>query len=234
MNLKTLKPAVRKAIAPTIVVTVIFFLTYFVFGAENSMIGPFATLSFLRFRTMHNHYECMIKNYAVFMAMVLLAFLAAINLPLFIVINILALFWIAYLLIDEYDPSNYFPMGMALIFFQIAPVTTPAGLSRRILALAATFVIVFLFVFILSGINRKTDPVPDLIRHGFSNCQKQLELCRSLPEDSPEKEEKSEELHRSLRAISLECSGEIYSYNRASLFPRGKPTGTAILFWFFR
>ena len=222
MNLKTLKPAVRKAIAPTIVVTVIFFLTYFVFGAENSMIGPFATLSFLRFRTMHNHYECMIKNYAVFMAMALLAFLAAINLPLFIVINILALFWIAYLLIDEYDPSNYFPMGMALIFFQIAPVTTPAGLSRRILALAATFVIVFLFVFILSGINKKTDPVPDLIRHGFSNCQKQLELCRSLPDDSPEKEEKSEELHRSLRAISLECSGEIYSYNRASLFPRGK------------
>ena len=222
MNVRTLKPAVKKAVAPTIVVTAIFFLTYFVFGAENSMIGPFATLSFLRFRRMHNHYECMIKNYAVFMAMALLAFVAFINLPLFIIVNVLALFWIAYLLIDEYDPSSYFPMGMALIFFQIAPVTTPAGLCNRLLALAAAFIIVFLFVFILSKINRRTDPVPDLIRQGFSNCRKQLELCRDLPEGDPGKENQLEELRLSLRDVSLECSREIYSYNRASLFPRGK------------
>lgn len=42
----------RSAIAPTIVATIIFFITYFFFGMENTMIGPFATLSFLRYRNM--------------------------------------------------------------------------------------------------------------------------------------------------------------------------------------
>ena len=221
MNLKTLKPAVRKAVAPTIVVTLIFFLTYFVFGAENSMIGPFATLSFLRFRNMHGHYGCIIKNYAVFAVMAVLAFFAVMNLPLCIIINGLALFWIADMLIDEYDPTNYFPMGMALIFFQIAPVDTLSGLLNRIAALAATFVIVFLFVLILVKMDKKKHPLQDLIRDGFSNCRKQIELCREAA-DGADNKAGLEELHRALRSVSLECSGEIYSYNRASLFPRGK------------
>lgn len=75
MNLKSLKPAVKKAVMPTIVSTLIFFLTYFVFGAENSMIAPFATLIFLRFRSMHRNYGCIIKNYVVFTAIAVLTFL---------------------------------------------------------------------------------------------------------------------------------------------------------------
>ena len=221
MNLKTLKPTVRKAIAPTIVATVIFFLTYFVFGSENSMIGPFATLSFLRFRSMHKNYGCIVKNYIIFALLAVLAFFATMNLPLCILINALALFWIAYILIDEYDPTNYFPIGMALVFFQIAPVNTAEALLNRILALAATFVIIFLFVVILAQMNRKKNPLEDLIRQGFDNCRRQLILCRETP-DSSEKETELDELHRSLRSISLECSMEIYSHNRASFFPRGK------------
>jgi hypothetical protein len=46
-NLKTKAPS---AIAPTIVAALIFLITYFCFGAGNSMIGPFATLSYLAFR----------------------------------------------------------------------------------------------------------------------------------------------------------------------------------------
>lgn len=46
------KNLMRSAIAPTIVATIIFFITYFFFGMENTMIGPFATLSFLRYRNM--------------------------------------------------------------------------------------------------------------------------------------------------------------------------------------
>lgn len=221
MNIKTLKPAVRKAVAPTIIATLIFFLTYFVFGAENSMIAPFATLSFLRFRTMHRHYECIIKNYAVFMVLAVLSFFAVINLPLCIIINGLALFWIADMLIDEYDPTNYFPMGMALIFFQIAPTDTVSGLLNRITALAATFVIVFLFVFILSKMNRKKHPLQDLIQEGFSICQKQIRLCREQKNGADNTAELNR-LHGDLRSVSLRCCGEIYSYNRASLFPRGK------------
>ena len=111
------KNLMHSAIAPTIVATIIFFITYFFFGMENTMIGPFATLSFLRYRNMCNHYECLIRNFGVYMIMAFFSFLAVINLPLCILINAAALFWLAYLLIDEYNPNNYFPAGMALIFF---------------------------------------------------------------------------------------------------------------------
>ena len=91
----------RSAIAPTIVATIIFFITYFFFGMENTMIGPFATLSFLRYRNMCNHYECLIRNFIVYMIMAVFSFLAVINLPLCILINAAALFWLAYLLITN-------------------------------------------------------------------------------------------------------------------------------------
>lgn len=109
------KKMLQGAVAPTIVATLIFLITYFFFGMENTMIGPFATLSFLRCRNMCNHYECLIRNFSVYMIMAVLSFLAVLNLPLCIIVNAIALFWIACLLIDEYNPNNYFPAGMALI-----------------------------------------------------------------------------------------------------------------------
>ena len=110
------KKMLQGAVAPTIVATLIFLITYFFFGMENTMIGPFATLSFLRCRNMCSHYECLIRNFSVYMIMAVLSFLAVLNLPLCIIVNAIALFWIACLLIDEYNPNNYFPAGMALIF----------------------------------------------------------------------------------------------------------------------
>ncbi len=243
MKIKELKPAVKKAIAPTIIATLIFFMTYYFFGTENTMIGPFATLSFLRFRTMHNHYECMIKNFGIYFAMAFLAYFAVMNLPLCIIINALALFWIADILIDEYNPMNYFPAGMALIFFQIAPVSAPAALLNRLEALLATFVLVFLFVFILSKFEEKEHSLPDFIREGFENSRQQLELCRFFTEhptqapagttadvtgtadrnaDTAHSFCDLERLHRGLADINKKISGEIYARNRASLFPRGK------------
>ncbi len=246
MNLRSLKPAVKKAIAPTIMATLIFFITYYFFGTENTMIGPFATLSFMRFRTMHNHYECMIKNFGIYFAMAFLAFFAVMNLPLCIIINALALFWIADILIDEYNPTNYFPAGMALIFFQIAPVSTPAGLLNRLEALLATAVLVFLFVFVLSKIKKPQKLLPDHIQEGFENCHRQLDLCHLLKNnmtptrdtaaydrDTSRKSEDTfktvvpsfadlERLHRELADINKKISNEIYAWNRASLFPKGK------------
>ncbi len=43
-RLRQLKPSVKQAIAPTILATLIFFLMYFFFGSENTMIGPIVTL----------------------------------------------------------------------------------------------------------------------------------------------------------------------------------------------
>lgn len=249
MKFRNIKPAIKKAIAPTIMATLIFFMTYYFFGTENTMIGPFATLSFLRFRTMRNHYECMIKNFGIYFAMAFLAFFAVMNLPQCIMINALALFWIADILIDEYNPTNYFPAGMALIFFQIAPVSTPAALLNRLEALLATFVLVLLFVFILSKIEGKKNMLPDYIREGFENSRQQLELCRfftnhssqaqngknasvpdtaarhantaSDPDIAPSLDD-LERLHRELADINKKISSEIYARNRASLFPKGK------------
>lgn len=211
-----IKTTFQKALAPTLVVTLIFFVTYFFFGMENTMIGPFATLSFLRYRSMCNHYECMIKNFAIYIIMAVLAFFAVMNLPLCILINVLALFWIAYILIDEYNPTNYFPAGMALIFFQIAPVNTLSALGTRIAALLATFVIVFLFVFILSKTNKNPNPLRGLLEKGFENCEHQIALCENGSDEEIDK------LHHELCDINKRCSEEIYSYNRASIFMKGK------------
>ncbi len=211
-----IKATFQKALAPTIVATLIFFVTYLFFGMENTMIGPFATLSFLRYQSMCNHYECMIKNFAIYIVMAVLAFFAVMNLPLCILINALALFWIAYILIDEYNPTNYFPAGMALIFFQIAPAHTLPALGVRIAALLATFAVVFLFVFILSIWKRSKNPLHELIKGGFENCQKQLALCENGGEED------LEYLHHELCDINRRCSEEIYSYNRASIRIMGK------------
>ena len=212
------------AIAPTIVATLIFFVTYFFFGMENTMIGPFATLSFLRYRNMCNHYECLIRNFAVYMIMAVLSFLAVINLPLCILINALALFWIADLLIDEYNPNNYFPAGMALIFFQIAPVHTVAALGNRLLALLASFGIVFLFAWILSRKTAGQNRLKALIADGFEICENLLietGCIENTPNTSCSKEHISD-LHRQLCEINQKCSKEIYSANRATLRTKGK------------
>ncbi len=194
---KSFKPKLKQAIAPTILATAVFFLIYFLFGTENIMIGPIVTLSFLRFHTMHDRYECMIRNFAVFFIMVFLAYFAVMNLPLCIVINALALFWIAYIHIDEYHPDNYFPAGMALIFFQIQPAATPAALGNRLLALLAAFVVVFIFVLILSRIRGRKDPIPEYIRQGFDNVKRQLELCETYQTGSSGKSETMPDLsHR--------------------------------------
>ncbi len=244
-DFSNLKLSVKSAIAPTIMATLIFFVTYFLFGAENSMIGPFATLSFLRYRTMRNHYECMIKNYAIFLAMAVLAFIAVLNLPLCIIVNALALFWIAYILIDEYNPANYFPAGMALIFFQISPVTTLAALGNRIAALAATFILVFLFTFVLTRIKGKKNPLPDDLQQGFLNCERQIALCRAslkgsdagtyreTDSDGTDAETLSR-LHEELCEINKKASSEIYAYNRASLFPKGKTNWYCQFILFFQ
>ena len=92
-KLLLLKPNLASAILPTIVVTLVFFLNYFCFGMDNTMIAPFVTLSFLRFRNISNHYECMCKTWLIYVIMTLLAFVAVINLPLCIIVNAVALFW---------------------------------------------------------------------------------------------------------------------------------------------
>ncbi|MBQ8662726.1 MAG: FUSC family protein [Eubacterium sp.] len=204
------------AIVPTIVSALIFFLNYFCFGMENIMIAPFATLAFLRFRNMTNHYACMGKNYLIFLAMTGLAFVASINLPLCILVNAFAFFWLAYSLIDEYNPVNYFPAGMALIFFQMKPVADLAGLANRAIALSASMLIVFVFIAILAYRSKSKDPIADNIRLGLANCQNQMHAY--LEHDTT----KLDVLHQELRAINSRITDEIYHYNRSTMRAVGR------------
>lgn len=204
------------AIVPTIVAALIFFLNYYCFGIENTMIAPFATLSFLRFRNMANHYACMTKNYLIFLAMAGLAFIAAINLPLCIIVNALALFWLAYILIDEYNPTNYFPAGMALIFFQMQPVKGITGLATRAAALTASMAIIFAFTSIIASRRTTKDPIADNIRHGLSICGALLSAYQY------HNTTKLDTLHQELITINKKICDEIYHYNRSTLRVTGK------------
>ena len=188
------------------------------------MIAPFATLSYMRFTKLHHNLDCMFKHLLIYLSMAVLAFIACVNLPLCIIINAVALFWLAYFLIDEYQPNNYFASGMALIFFQIAPATGFSGLGLRIGALIVSFVIIFLFVTIpmIFGFAKKKETLSDMIRKGFENCKQQLALT-----EDPDNEAR-ERLRDELDRINQQASMQIYAYNRSAILPRGKTS------WFCR
>lgn len=213
---------IRQALPPTIVVTVIFFVCYYFFGMENTMIAPFVTLTVLRCRSMCSRYECMMKNFAVFAVMAVLAYFAVKGELLCICLNAAALFWIADLLIDEYNPTNYFPAGMALIFFQIAPVGTPAALANRLLALLASFLLVMFSLLIYSRTLPRRSSIRELVGEGFAICERLITFCHETRTASAKELEREEELHRALCRINAQCSSEIYAYNRASIRVRGK------------
>ncbi|MCR5665878.1 MAG: FUSC family protein [Eubacterium sp.] len=199
----------KSAIAPTCVVTAIFIITYFFFGMENTMIGPFATLSFLRFKDLKRHYSCMAKTFIIYCIMAGAAYVALLNLPLCIIVNAVALFWLCALLIDEYQMNNYFPAGMALIFFQIAPVHTVSALGNRMLALAASFVIIFIFLFFF-GLRKKEDVLVTLAREGQRNCYLLYKAVEQMDA------EEAARLRKEICKNNRRMSEIVYGANRAS------------------
>lgn len=207
MNQKTLK----KAVTPTIVVTLIFFLNYWVFGMENTIIGPFLTLSFLKFQGMEDYRGCMLRSLGIYSAMALLAWMALLHPVLCLTVNAAALFWIGYFLIDEYNPLNYFPAGMALIFFQNSPVHG-WFLFRRILALGVSFLLVFLFLQGLRRGKKQEDiAVKRLTKEGIATVR---ELMTSFHQKN---RQKSRDLLDRLQEICRDISLKLYEANRASV-----------------
>ncbi len=234
-----IKHSAKGAIAPTIVAALIFLITYRFFGVENSMIAPFATLSYMRFTRLNHNLDCMFKHVMIYIVMAVLAFIACINLPLCIIVNALGLFWIAYLLIDEYQPNNYFASGMALMFFQLAPTEGLTGLGMRIGALAVSFVIIFLFVVIpmVLGFSKKKETLSDMIARGFENCRQQLAMAEAdmaVGITTPENLSERQALRDALDQINHQTSMEIYAYNRSAILPRGKTSWYCRFVLFFQ
>ena len=121
----------KEAIAPTAVAVLITLVTLYLFGLINTLIAPFATLSYLRFMQMKCHYPCMLKHYLVYCVIIVAAWAANISPVLCVLADIGVFFGMAYIIIDEYEPTNYFPFGMAMIFFQFAPVEGVYGMLDR-------------------------------------------------------------------------------------------------------
>ena len=215
MYLSYIKKYINKALMPTIVITMIFFLNYFLFGMENTLIGPFATLSFLRFKNHIDHYSCMVKTFFIYFLISIIAYIALLNIVLCIIINVLALFWICYILIDEYNPTNYFPSAMALIFFQMSPVKDLHGLSIRWLALLSSFLIIFLFIFALFKTKSK-NTIYLMVKEGMKISGDIIDILDG--EDLSTLKGKQNEIH----ALNDKISTEIYLANKASLVRKVK------------
>lgn len=115
---------------------------------------------------------------------------------------------------------------MALIFFQIAPVHTVSDLGNRLLALLASFGIVFLFAWFLSLNTTVQNRLKALISDGFDVCKELLTQTGCITADSHsaqnETSEQVPELHKKLCTINQHISREIYSANRATLRLKGK------------
>ena len=200
---------IKNAVIPTIVVTCIFFINYFFFGVENTIIGPCVTLSYLYFRGMSNHFASMIKTFFIYLAIAVLAWAAALNLPLCVVINAGVLFWIVYGLNDEYHPTNYYTPGMAFILFQLSGVNGFSGVMTRLEALTASFAITFVFLIVIPAKKNKYT-VRSHVREGLGISEKLLAAYRLGQQES------AACLQEALRRKNEQICDEIYLHNYAS------------------
>ena len=202
------------AIAPTIVAALIFHVTYLLFGIENNLMAPFVTLSYLRLRQMNYHMGCMLKHVLIYIVMAVVGYIAVTGPVACAVVNAAALFWVGYLLIDEYNPNNYMSAGMALGLFQVSPVDTLPGLGRRILAILVAFAIIAAFALLERLWHGKKRPIIESVSEGFQICETLIAGAEAGADpNAPE----TAELHRRMNEVNHALSQEIYSSNRAAV-----------------
>jgi hypothetical protein len=213
---KDLQKTAKTAIAPTVVAALIFLVTWRFFGMDNTMIAPFATLSYLSFRSMQKKAGCMLITFVIYLAMAAAAWLAVRDIVLCLTVNAAALFWITYFHIDEYQPANYFPAGMALIFFQIAPVYTLPALLNRIEALGISFLIIGLFVLVPLLIRPQPDRLRGMTAYGLALAGQMVKAADSGDTAL------LEQVRSELRPVSHKISKAIYTANRCQILPRGR------------
>lgn len=209
-SLKMYHNDLKGAIMPTIVIACIFFINYFFFGIENTIIGPCLTLSYLYFRGLSNHVASLMKNFLIYLIVAALAWVAGINLPLTVIANAFAFFWIIYQLNDEFHPTNYFAPGMAFILFQLSPVHGVSGILTRGEALAASFAITFIVLLVIPAKKNKYT-VRNEVQMGLSISRELLGAYEAGDR------EQVLLLQEKLRQKNEKISDEIYLHNYASI-----------------
>ncbi|NTV89749.1 MAG: hypothetical protein HGA22_05225 [Clostridiales bacterium] len=210
---RTLKERMKKAWAPTLVVLVLVFANSTLFGQENLLIGPFMTLTFLKLQNDESRLGCLMKNTAIYFVMAVLAYLSMINLPLCLAANGAALLWIGMVLMNRYKPANYIPYGLALVFYQMAPVPSN-GLPDRFLSIIFSAAVVYIALILITR-RRPVTRLCELVSEGLRHS---AELFEVIISGAPDKWEKAELEINNLNETNHKLSSEIFMHNRSAFF----------------
>lgn len=206
---------IKNAIVPTLVVTCIFFVNYFFFGMDNTIIGPCLTLSYLYFRDSSNRFSSMIKTLLVYEIMAIAAWAAGWNLGCCILINAGIFFWNVFFRADDNHPENYYTPGMMFILFQLFPVHEMSAVLVRVEALGASFAVTGIFLLLLQN-KKKKYSIYNSIVSGFEISEN---LLSAYAQQNPERIAHYQD---QLRLTSETICDEIYLHNYAIFGTRSK------------
>lgn len=143
LHSKTMISRCIKAIPETMVSLILFFSNQIFFGLENSIMGIYMTLAFKKDVNKFHKFNGYFKDLLIHLFIVLAAFVATLNLPLTILINLIVCFLLVYTLADEYNHTNYFHYVMGFILLQAIPITLER-LPYRLLAILYSNTIVYI------------------------------------------------------------------------------------------
>lgn len=199
-----------KAFPETMVSLIIFFSNQVFFGIENSIMGIYMTLAFKKkvnkFHTINEYFKDLLIHFFI----VLTAFIATINLPLTILVNLIVCFILVYTLTDEYNHTDYFHYVMGFILLQSLPITLER-LPYRLIAIIYSNTVVYIgFSFfspkkIYEGFNKLTFS-------GLSIIKNELKLLLDGKFDDISKNQEQ------IFIINKEISNLIYENRRRNYF----------------
>lgn len=211
--MKSVKKRAEKAWAPTLVISVLLLLNYYLFGRDNILIGTFMTLTFLKIRNDDSRLGNLLKKTGIYLVITILAFLAMKNLAFCLISNGVAILWIGAVLVNRYEPTNYIPYGLALMFYQIVPVSL-GRLPMRLLSVVFSAMVVYAALLLIYR-KRPLTRLSEFANNGMNAAAGLFEVLLSGDGD------RIEAASEALTLSTCHLSEEIFSYNRNSLFNFG-------------
>lgn len=133
---------------PTIVVSLIlFFSMWNLFGIANVIMPPFLTLIFKIKHTQDFHLKELLKMYIVMIFIAFMSFVATVNIPFAIILNLVIPFLLVIILTNKFNPKSYFIYGMEFVMLQLMPIKF-SEIPLRIVALLYSFLIITIALYL--------------------------------------------------------------------------------------
>lgn len=207
---KTMISRCIKALPETMVSLILFFSNQIFFGIENSIMGIYMTLAFKQNINKTHKFNDYFKDLLIHLFIVISAFIATINLPFTILINLIVCFILVYTLTDEYNHSKYFTYVMGFILLQAFPINLERLPYRLFSIIYSTTIIYICFIFFS----------PKKVYHKFNNLtfsgidiiKKEIQLLLDKQYNKISKEQDN------LFEINKKISSLIYENRRKNYF----------------